>query len=189
MTVPVIVATEVNGRNRGLRCTGRRTRHLDVTVPRGTPRWYRLSMMRLVPAFVVVLVACSSDPIPSDVLGSPSDLRTAPGTYAGYRVSYPCSESSVDVGVEGVGANPVTTINATSGAGAELLAALADIPSVFGGGGYGVQCHTGTGTSVYLDDWRDVDRVIARIGAFLGEHDLSLQVGISVSGIPVALHH
>ena len=59
---------------------------------------------------------------------------------------------------------------------------------MFGGAGYGVQCHTGVGTSVDLNDWRDVDLVIARIGAFLGERDLSLQVGISVSGVPVAAH-
>lgn len=146
-------------------------------------------MMRLVPIFVLALVACSGDPlpIPSDVKGSPSDLRTAPGTYAGYRVSYPCSEASVNVGVEGIGANPVTTFNEVTRVGADILAALADMPSVFGGWGYGVQCHAGTGTGVSLDDWRDVDGVIARIGAYLSERDLSLQVGIEVSGIPHAL--
>jgi len=160
----------------------------DAARPELRDRWYRRPMMRLVPVFVLALVACSSDPIPSDVLGSPSDLRTAPGTYAGYRVSYPCSGSWVNVGVEGVGANPVTTLADITRVGADILAALADVPSVFGGGGYGVQCHTGVGTGVDLDDWRDVDRVIARIGELLGERDLSLQVGISVSGIPVAAH-
>lgn len=145
-------------------------------------------MVRLLPVFVLAFAACSGDRLPSDVNGSPSDLRTAPGTYVGYRVSYPCSESSVHVGVEGIGANPVTTIGDVSRVGAGILAALADVPSVWGGGGYGVQCHVGTGTSVDLDDWRDVDGVVARIGAYLAERDLSLQVGISVSAVPVADH-
>lgn len=148
-------------------------------------------MMRFIPVVVLAFVACSGDPvdrIPSDVTGSPSDLHTPPGSYAGYRVSYPCSGSWVNVGVEGVGANPVTTINGVTRVGADILASLADVPSVFGGGGYGLQCHSGVGTSVSLDDWRDVDAVIARIGAYLGERDLSLQVGISVSGVPVAVH-
>jgi hypothetical protein len=143
-------------------------------------------MVRLVLGFVLAVAACSGDPIPSDVNGSPSDLRTAPGTYAGYRVSYPCAEAWVNVGVEGVGANPVTTIDGISRVGADILAALADVPSVWGGAGYGLQCHLGAGMSVSLDDWHDVDRVIARVGALLGERDLSLQVGISVSGQPVA---
>jgi hypothetical protein len=145
-------------------------------------------MVRLMPVFVLAFAACSGDRIPSDVKGSPGDLHTQPGTYAGYRVSYPCSEASVNVGVEGVGANPVTTSNDISRVGTDLLAALADVPSVWGGAGYGVQCHAGTGTRVSLDDWRDVDAVVARIGAYLGERDLSLQVGISVGGIPVAVH-
>jgi hypothetical protein len=90
-------------------------------------------------------------------------------------------------GVEGVGANPVTTSDGISRVGADILAALADVPSVWGGGGYGLQCRSGTGTTVSLDDWRDVDRVITRIGAVLAERDLSLQVGIQVSGVPVPL--
>lgn len=119
--------------------------------------------------------------------GSPSDLRTEPGAYAGYRVSYPCSEISVDVGVEGLGANRVTSEFAIAEIGADLLASLADVSSVWGGGGFGVQCSAGLGTTISLDDWRDVDRVTARIGAMLSERDLALQVAISVGPVPVAL--
>jgi hypothetical protein len=146
-------------------------------------------MVRLMPVFVLAVAACGADSIPSDVNGSPSDLRTAPGTYAGYRVSYPCAGAWANVGVEGAGANPVTANDAISRVGADILAALADVPSVWGGGGYGLQCHAGTGTRLSLDDWRDVDRVIARIGALLAERDLSLQVGIQVSGVPVPVQN
>jgi hypothetical protein len=55
---------------------------------------------------VLVLAACSGESIDSGesgVNGSPGDLRPAPRTYAGYRVSYPCAGTSVDVGVEGLG--------------------------------------------------------------------------------------
>jgi len=146
-------------------------------------------MVRLVLVLVLVLAACSGDSIPSVVNGSPSDLRTAPGIYAGYRVSYPCAGASVDVGVEGLGANPVTTSDGISHAGADILASLADVPSVWGGGGYGLQCQSGIGTSVSLDDWRDVDQVVTRVGALLRERDLSLQIGIFVSGIPAPVHN
>jgi hypothetical protein len=144
-------------------------------------------MRRLV--LVLVLAACSGDPMESDVTGvkgSPSDLRTAPGTYDGYRVRHPCSESSVDIGIEGLGANLVTDYD-ISRAGHDILASLADVASVYGGAGMGLQCHAGIGTHVFIDDWRDADGVVARIGAYLRERDLSLQVGISVSPIPVAL--
>lgn len=144
--------------------------------------------MRLV--LVLALAACSSGSTgsgKSGVSGSSGDLHTAPGTYAGYRVSYPCEGTWVDVGVEGLGANLVTTSDGLSRVGADILASLADVPSVWGGGGHGLQCHSGTGTTLSLDDWRDVDRVVTRIGALLRERDLSLQVGISVSGVPVAL--
>ena len=150
-------------------------------------------MMRLVPVFVLALVACSSgdpgDPVPSDVKGSPSDVRTAPGTYAGYRVSYPCSQFSVAVGVQGIGSNPVTDLNDISRLGLDIGAALTDLPSLNSYAGQSVQCHAGIGTGVSLDDWRDVDRVIARIGGFLRERDLSLQVAIWVEGSPVLDQH
>ena len=41
------------------------------------------------------------------------------------------------------------------------------------------------GTNVWLSDWRDVDTVIVRVGAWLRANDYALQVGIGVEGIPV----
>jgi hypothetical protein len=152
---------------------------------RDRAQWYRRRIRYLV-LIVLVLAACSDDSIESLVKGSPSDLRTAPGTYDGYRVSHPCSGNSVDVGLEGLGAHPVTTDRDIAGVGSDIVASLADVSSVWGGAGQGLQCHSGIGTTVSLDDWRDVDRVLVRIGTLLRERDLSLQVGISVSDIPVA---
>ena len=183
MTAAVILATEVHGGNRELGRVSRVRRRGGTVGP----------MLRLMPVFVLAFAACSGDPqgpdrIPPDVKGSPSDLHTPPGTYAGYRVSYPCSMSWIAVGVQGIGANVVTDSNDIFRIGTEIFATLSDVPSVFSHGGEGLQCHAGIGTNIALDDWRDVDTLIARIGAYLHEHDLSLQVGIEVSGIPHAVH-
>ncbi|MGE0867807.1 MAG: hypothetical protein AB7P03_04570 [Kofleriaceae bacterium] len=113
------------------------------------------------------------------VLGSPADLMTPAGIYDGYRVVHPCpASSSVQVGVVGLGAVVPPTLPMVSEVGRELWMSLRDIPSISGGGGYGIGCDGGTSTSVLMTDWRDVDQVIARVGEYLEARDLGLQVGV-----------
>lgn len=140
------------------------------------------------PFVAMMLLACSplGDPAGPGVAGGPSDVETRPGDYAGYRVVMPCPEGLRDVGVVGAGSVELDEIEAIAAVGRELGLALSDVESVWGVGGYGLGCEPGVGTTVWLDDWRDVDRTIAIIGAFLARRDLSLQVGIDVGSIPVA---
>src|SRR5688572_5521423 len=107
---------------------------------------------------VVWLAACvDSSAGEAGVWGSPTDVATAPGTYAGYRVVSPCPEGRRDVGVIGMGAFAADTQEEVTRVGDDLLELLGDLPSVWGGGGYSLGCEAGVGTTVYMDDWRDVD--------------------------------
>jgi hypothetical protein len=134
----------------------------------------------------LVLGGCGAGSADSAVKGSPADVVTAPGVYPGYRVVMPCPGSGVDLGIRGLGTKEVATADEVWKVGGEIDLSLRDLQSVWSAGGYGASCETGLGTLVHLDDWRDVDRVIARIGAMLRERDLSIQVGLSVVSVPVA---
>ena len=121
----------------------------------------------------------------SSIVGTSGDVETEPGDYVGYRVALPCVDSAVNVGVIGTGAIAITQTDAIAATGQDLAATLRDIPSVWGWGGYGLACEPGVGTQLYTSSWQDVDMLIARTGAYLAEHDLSVQVAISVGGVPV----
>ena len=140
--------------------------------------------MRLLAA-VLLLGGCVHEHEGTGVTGSSADVTTPPGDYTGYRVVMPCEGNWTDVGVIGTGAIAVTQTADVAAAGQELRAQLLDIESIHGWGGYGLACEPGIGTSIWLDDWRDVDPLIERIGAWLRERDYALQVGIDVSSIPV----
>jgi hypothetical protein len=135
---------------------------------------------------LLALPACFESASSPGVSGSERDVRTLPGDYAGYRVVRPCPEAYRDIGVLGLGAVVPDDNDEIAALGSELWLDLGDVQSVWGGGGVGLGCEPGVGTIVYLDDWRDVDRVIDRAGAFLVERDLAMEVGISVESIPVA---
>jgi hypothetical protein len=116
-----------------------------------------------------------------DVLGSPADVHTAAGDYVGYRVARPClpdTASFIDLGVSGTG-SVVPTQDMITAAGTEILQLVGDL-RLAGGGGYGFACEAGFGTTLMLGDWRDVDTAIARVGTWIAERDLALQVAISV---------
>jgi hypothetical protein len=119
------------------------------------------------------------------VVGSRDDMATRAGDYGGYRVATSCEGTWSDVGVIGTGSVALTQTADISAAGKQLETQLADLTSVWGWGGYGLACEPGVGTQVHLSNWRDVDTVIGRVGAWLHTNDYSLQVAISVSGIPV----
>lgn len=121
----------------------------------------------------------------STIEGTSGDITTEAGDYVGYRVVTPCDEGYVNIGVIGTGSVVVDGSADISAAATDLAASLADVPSVWGHSGYGLSCEPGLGTTIYTDNWHDVDGLIERIGAFLRERDLSLQVGIGVDSIPV----
>jgi hypothetical protein len=143
-------------------------------------------MRALIPPMLVAWVGCLDGEAGPGVKGDPADFTTSPGEYPGYRVVRPCWEGVREVGVSGLGSIVLEDVAELAAAGQDLLLSLQDVDSVWGGGGYGLGCEPGVGTTVSLDDWRDVDEVVARTGAFLEQRDLSLQVGISVQSIPVA---
>ena len=134
----------------------------------------------------VALCACATQPSGPGILGSPSDVTTPSGSYTGYRVVTACPTDFASIGVIGTGTVAVPKVADIASIGRDLRAQLTDITSVWGAGGYGLVCEPGVGTEISLDDWRDVDTVIARVGAFLHGRDLALQVGITVESIPVA---
>lgn len=133
----------------------------------------------------LLLTACAMDRGGPGVVGSEADMTTPAGDYVGYRVVTACEGTWTDVGVIGTGTVALTEVADISVAGQALHAELADLASVWGWGGYGLACEPGVGTNVWLSDWRDVDTVIARAGAWLATHDYALQVGIAVDGIPM----
>ncbi len=123
----------------------------------------------------------------SSITGTSGDVTTEAGEYVGYRVVTPCEQGYVNIGVIGTGNVPLVDNAAIGAAATELAESLADVPSVWGHSGYGLSCEPGIGTTIYTDNWRDVDELINRIGAYLRERDLALQVGIGVDSIPVAV--
>jgi hypothetical protein len=145
-------------------------------------------MRRLAFALVIsscVLSACIEEHHGSGVVGTRDDMSTSSGDYTGYRVVAECPSTYADVGVIGTGSVALTVTDDISAAGQTLHNELADLASVWGWGGYGLVCEPGIGTNVWLSDWRDVDTVILRVGAWLRANDYALQVGIGVEGIPV----
>jgi len=141
--------------------------------------------MRLI-AIALLLSACIEEHHGPGVVGSADDVATLPGDYAGYRVVMPCGSSTwTDIGVIGTGSIELTQTAEVSAAGQEIGDRLSDLASVWGRGAYGLVCEPGIGTQIDLSNWRDVDTVIARVGAYMREHDYKLQVGIAVDSIPV----
>lgn len=135
-------------------------------------------------ALLALLVGCSSGSDGPGVIGSPTDVSTTPGTYAGYRVVSPCPTMlHATLGVIGIG-SVVVSGDSVSRFGLQLERELTDLHSIWGGGGIALGCEPSVSTSLMLDDWRDVDTVIDRTGAFLTDHDLALQVSITVSSVP-----
>jgi hypothetical protein len=134
---------------------------------------------------VLVLAGCVQEHRGSGVVGTRDDMTTAAGDYAGFRVVTDCPTAYTDVGVIGTGAIALTATDDIAAAGQALHGELVDLASVWGWGGYGLVCEPGIGTNVWLSNWREIDIVIARAGAWLDANDYTLQVGISVSGIPV----
>lgn len=132
----------------------------------------------------IVVAGCADEPGPG-VIGSSADVMTQPGTFVGYRVVTECPQPYATFGVIGLGSTAVTTIDAVSAAGSQLFNELADVTSVWGGGGFGLGCEPGASTQIHLSSWRDVDGVIARTGEWLRTRDLALQVSIEVGSIPV----
>lgn len=146
-------------------------------------------MRRMRPVVFVFLAATSAcvdmDTSGPPIAGTSGDVKTEPGSYAGYRVVSPCEDRHVNIGVIGMGSVELTEIADISAAGQELATTLGDVKSIWGYGGYGLACEPGVGTSIYTSDWRDVDALIERIGDYLREHDYALQVSVGVDSQPV----
>lgn len=141
--------------------------------------------MRWVPVLLLVGGCVDMDDRAPTIVGTSGDVTTEPGDYVGYRVVSPCEDSYVNIGVIGTGSIEPTDVSEISALGAELGASLRDVTSVWGSAGYGLACEPGVGTSIYTNNWQDVDALIVRIGEFLRDRDLTLQVGVNVSSQPV----
>jgi hypothetical protein len=135
---------------------------------------------------LIAMTACIETPSGTGIIGTRTDMTTQPGTYTGYRVVTKCTQSPTNVGVIGTGMVAVPNTAAIAAAGQDLHMQLSDLKSVWGWGGSALGCEPGVGTEIDLDDWRDVDTVIARTGAWLRDRGYALQVAIFVEGIPVA---
>jgi hypothetical protein len=136
---------------------------------------------------LALLGGCVMDEATSPpVIGTSADVTTQAGTYVGFRIDTSCASHAADLGVIGTGSVAITDVADIASAGQDLRTKLSDITSIWGYGGYGLVCESGVGTEIDLSDWRDVDAVLARTGAWLHEHDYALQVGITVGSIPVA---
>lgn len=137
-------------------------------------------------ALALVLAACA---VPDDngyrrVEGTPADVTTPAGEYAGYRVVLPCDEATTAVGVVGTGPIAVATDSRIAGPAGELMTQLADVPSVWLVDGPGSVCESRVGIVIDVYDWRDVDEVIARTAAWLVDKGYDVHVGIRVVAKP-----
>jgi hypothetical protein len=141
--------------------------------------WNRILTLLIASGCLACATGASRKPVsattnvPPQVFGSRLDFKTPPGPKDGYSV-VSCSNADC-VGVTGAGRHafePQLRLRD------ELRGSLRDFASIHSSG-YGRKCDSG---GVYLDmfDWREVDRVVARIGAFLRQHDLSDAVAVCV---------
>lgn len=130
----------------------------------------------------IVLVGCVNETKSPGVMGTPADVTTQPGIYVGYRVGGGCQDAAVSV--VGTGSVTFDKITDLSAATSDLRAQLADLTSVWGYGA-GLVCSPGLGSELDTDDWRVVDELIARTGAWLHAHDYGFEIDISVGSIPV----
>jgi hypothetical protein len=147
-----------------------------------------MQSMRLLASLVCVLAlgACvDMDTRGKPIEGTSGDVVTEPGDYVGYRVVLPCEDRYVNIGVIGTGSVALTEVTDISAAGQELAASMRDITSIHSWGGYGLACEPGVGTSLWTDNWNDVDTIIGRVGEYLRDRDYAVQVGIRVESIPV----
>jgi hypothetical protein len=138
---------------------------------------------------VLLLAGCGDCDDDVAVKGSPSDVKTMPGTYDGYAIIDQCQLSSIPYGVLGIGSSWYAGVApGDAGRGDALVElvrdviepALADVASVFGVG-VGTSCTLNAGVSVFISDWRDADRVFTRSGQALADGDLREEVGLHVT--------
>lgn len=139
------------------------------------------------------LVACSingGEHDGSGVVGSALDAHVGAGNYDGYRVIRPCPTrvtAGAPLALKGVGPTKLTTIDEVQAWSSRRLSPLlSEGTSVNGVGGVSLGCEDGIGAWVVLSDWREVDALVARIGAFIREDGVDAQVSIEVQGPMVA---
>src|SRR5688500_16481632 len=108
--------------------------------------------MRTAAAAFVLLGACLDQPSGGGVVGSPADMQTVPGDYAGYRVVTACATTSIHVGVVGTGTIAPTALDDISAANRDLQTQLVDFETLWGVGGYGLVCEPGVGINLWTND-------------------------------------
>jgi hypothetical protein len=152
-------------------------------------QYYYSSMMRcaLLGICVLLLAGCSDDDV--TVKGSPSDVKTVPGTYDGYVIIDQCQLPSIAYGALGVGSSWYAGVAPGDAGRSDALVelardvvkpALTNVASV-DGVGIGTSCTLDAGVIVIMSDWRDADRVLTRAGQALAEGDLREEVAILVT--------
>jgi hypothetical protein len=138
---------------------------------------------------VLLLLGCGEAEGDVTVKGSPSDVKTAAGTYDGYMVVDQCQLPSIPYGVLGIGSSWFAGVAPGDAGRGDALAelardviepVLADVASV-DGVGIGTSCTLDAGVRVLMSDWRDVDGALTLAGQALAESDLREEVGLSVT--------
>jgi hypothetical protein len=141
---------------------------------------------------LVLLGGCGRDPndTSGSVVGTRADMLTPLGDANGFSVTDKCDYASV--GVIGRGKlyfDNTQPLDELRGRAIDRFATAIydEVKALDGvwGVGYGVAC-TGGGASINTNNWRTIDAVIVKIGDYLRKSDLREQVGIWVSGSPVA---
>ncbi len=130
------------------------------------------------------------------VLGSPADVRTRPGTFNGYWVGFGCSQPSFSARWQGFSTVIVLGKGARAFPGDDAFARLAGAvrgaaraPSVFATSGWD-PCYTaGQAIRLSVNDYRDVDAMIHRIGAWLARQDYGGEVQLDMAPKPTVGPH
>ncbi len=120
------------------------------------------------------------------VLGTRADVRTHAGAFAGYTVDDRCRDADC-FGVHGTGSQffpglrpwdrPLSSENADRWRN-HVMAELRGLSSIHTTG-YARACDQ-PGLVLWINDWREVDAALARIGAMLTRDDLQETVGVCI---------
>lgn len=122
--------------------------------------------------------ACLASECPP-IAGSPADVRTVPGSHAGYEVVAGTDDSVLAV----VGTGTVALVDgpAICAAVSELGGLLSSVPSWSAAGGTALGCEGATSWWFAFADYRDIDQAVELTGSWLRDHDYTFRIELEVA--------